>query len=308
MTIICDYRFVLHKSLGVITGVIIAACSTSPVSIPITASYTPKVEASHSPIPSTSVPPNVTPSATPSATPTFTPQPSITPPPLQATEIPGLRICSPLNIPLERLPENVSNPFLPPRKGSDDTHHGVDFAYFRDGELITLNGSPVMALLEGQVTIIIDRFPYGNAIMIETPLERFPPGWLSELDLPSVAPAFEPNKPTLTCPKMLDGRNLDFEKRSLYTLYAHMKEPANFQKGDAVTCSQDLGAVGNSGNSIYPHLHLETRVGPAGAHFSSMAHYDSSATDEEMGNYCAWRVSGLFKMVDPMRVLGLTLD
>jgi hypothetical protein len=46
------------------------------------------------------------------------------------------------------------------------------------------------------------------------------------------------------------------------------------------------------------------RLGPAGVRFSSLAHYDASATIEEMFNYCTWRVSGLFQLVDPMLLLG----
>jgi hypothetical protein len=61
--------------------------------------------------------------------------------------------------------------------------------------------------------------------------------------------------------------------------------------------------VGDSGNALNPHLHLETRVGPAGARFSSLAHYDASASLEEMDNYCAWRVSGWFVLLDPLQLL-----
>jgi hypothetical protein len=52
-------------------------------------------------------------------------------------------------------------------------------------------------------------------------------------------------------------------------------------------------------------LHVETRIGPAGARFASLAHYDNRATPEEMGLYCLWRISGLFQLVDPLAVLAL---
>jgi hypothetical protein len=35
-----------------------------------------------------------------------------------------------------------------------------------------------------------------------------------------------------------------------------------------------------------------------------MAHYDNTAQTEEMGNYCMWRVSDVFQLVDPLRLLG----
>jgi hypothetical protein len=34
-----------------------------------------------------------------------------------------------------------------------------------------------------------------------------------------------------------------------------------------------------------------------------MAHYDNTAQIEEMGNYCLWRVSNVFQLVDPLRLL-----
>ena len=63
-----------------------------------------------------------------------------------------------------------------------------------------------------------------------------------------------------------------------------------------------IGAVGTTGNSVNYHLHLEMRIGPSDAMFSSMAHYMNNATNEEMHNYCVWRVSGVFQMLDPMQL------
>jgi len=91
--------------------------------------------------------------------------------------------------------------------------------------------------------------------------------------------------------------------RSLYILYVHLQERAAFQPGDSIQCGQAIGRIGQSGNALNPHLHLEVRVGPAGARFSSMAHYDNTAQPEEMGNYCTWLVSDLFQLVDPLRLL-----
>jgi murein DD-endopeptidase MepM/ murein hydrolase activator NlpD len=60
--------------------------------------------------------------------------------------------------------------------------------------------------------------------------------------------------------------------------------------------------VGNSGLSGNPHLHLEFRIGPANFQFEEMAHYENNATNEEMENYCLWRVSGYFYTIDPMQI------
>jgi len=34
-----------------------------------------------------------------------------------------------------------------------------------------------------------------------------------------------------------------------------------------------------------------------------MAHYTGSATLDELANYCLWRVSETFQLLDPMRLL-----
>jgi len=74
-----------------------------------------------------------------------------------------------------------------------------------------------------------------------------------------------------------------------------MKDPPDFKVNDLVTQCQILGSVGTSGESSQFHLHLETRIGPADAKFTSIAHRDTSATDEEMYNYCVWRISNIFQ-------------
>jgi hypothetical protein len=55
-----------------------------------------------------------------------------------------------------------------------------------------------------------------------------------------------------------------------------------------------------SGNTDIPHLHLETRLGPAGTVFESMRFYSTSATIKEMENYVLWRTSGVYRHFDPM--------
>jgi murein DD-endopeptidase MepM/ murein hydrolase activator NlpD len=183
----------------------------------------------------------------------------------------------------------------------------VDFADRRDsgsvaGDGIALEGLPVHAVLSGQVASVIqDRFPYGNALLVETPLDDLPALWQEQLQVPTPGPTLELRDP-LSCPPRFELPG-DLTRRSLYLLYAHMKEPVGLQPGHELDCGQIIGAIGSSGNALNPHLHLEVRAGPSGARFSSMAHYDNSASAEEMANYCAWRVSGIFQLIDPLRLL-----
>lgn len=220
---------------------------------------------------------------------------------------PEPRLCSPLqDVALAELPQMVSNPFHPPPAGSDDPHQGVDFADRLAGSQIALGGRPVHAVLDGQAAMTLaGRFPYGNAVLVETPLEALPEAWLAELQLPEPQPTLAPPQVALTCPQSGAAPAWEIERRSLYLLYAHLQDPPALQSGEAVGCGQPLGVIGDSGNALNPHLHLEARVGPAGARFASLAHYDAGASLEEMENYCTWRVSGLFQLVDPLRLLAL---
>ncbi len=91
--------------------------------------------------------------------------------------------------------------------------------------------------------------------------------------------------------------------QSLYALYAHLLAPPAFTVGDAVACAQPLGAVGNTGWSGNAHLHFETRVGPGGSAFASMAYYQTTTTEEERANYARWRFEGEFVARDPALLL-----
>ncbi len=230
------------------------------------------------------------------------PEPGEIPPP--AVSLPHL--CSPLqDVPLSQLAGLVSNPYHPPPPGSDDPHAGVDLAMRLPGSHVAVAGQPVQAALGGQVILRTqDRFPFGNAVIIETPLNAAPEdGWFGA-QLPTPAPTPLTHS-ALTCPAVPDSLGFDPANRSLYTLYAHFKEPSPLAQGQAVTCGQVIGTVGDSGNALNPHLHFEMRVGPAGLRLDSMAHYDASATIPEMSSYCLWSVSGWFQLVDPLRVLSL---
>jgi murein DD-endopeptidase MepM/ murein hydrolase activator NlpD len=198
------------------------------------------------------------------------------------------------------MPALISNPYHPPPPGSDDPHQGVDFAD-TGPDRIALQGRGVQAVMDGTIAAVIaDRFPYGNALLVESPVEKLSASWRKALNLPALAPTLAAI-PALTCPT---GEPLEYntQKRSLYLLYAHMEAPPALKPGEAVACGQAIGTVGMSGNALNPHLHLEVRIGPSGIQLESMAHYDNSATDQEMANYCLWRVSGLFQLVDPMNL------
>lgn len=254
----------------------------------------------------------VEPPAAAEPTATATPMPAATgtapaaPTPPASETAAAAHLCSPLeNYVLEQLPEMISNPYNPPTPGSDDPHHGVDLAVLAAENQIAVEGNPVRSALAGTVAgVINDRFPYGNAVIIETPLDAFSPDWWAQAEIPTPAPTNLPGS-ALTCPSVPAASPPVTSQRSLYVLYGHLKQPVEHEIGESVSCGADLGTIGMSGNALAPHLHFEARVGPSGMRFPGMAHYDNSATAEEMSIYCLWRISGLFQLVDPMKVLQL---
>jgi len=210
-------------------------------------------------------------------------------------------VCSPLgDYPIENLVNMISNPFLPPKPGSDDPHQGVDFSVIDPDLRIAIKGSAVQAILAGEVVMVInDRFPYGNAVLVETAFHKLPVGWKEKLENQTKPELFGTNT-TLTCPSgwdLPDQENMDL---SLYILYAHLDTPTAYALGDQVDCGDGIGSIGDSGNALAPHLHVEMRYGSSSGIEGSMAHYDVSADQQEMSNYCRWRVSGWFRITDPM--------
>jgi murein DD-endopeptidase MepM/ murein hydrolase activator NlpD len=188
-------------------------------------------------------------------------------------------MCSPLkDETISSLWEIITNVYDPPPPGRDDHHHGVDFAYYRRGDRLSIDGEIIQSILSGTLAASIqDRLPYGNMVIVETTHNMIPKILLYKLAIGT--------------------------GESLYSLYAHMGTAPQFKLGDKVTCGQELGIVGKTGYEIVnPHLHLETRIGPSGSRFDGMTFYDTSATVEEMDNYLRWRTSGEFKPVDPMLV------
>ncbi len=195
----------------------------------------------------------------------------------------------------------ISNPYDPPEIGVERVHQGVDFAVLDEATGIAISGEMVQSVLSGKVIAVLEnRFPYGNAILIESdldqvgiPQDRIPQIVSSALTVSS-----------LYCPDGYgDAAFPDIETLSIYLLYAHLETIPNFNPGSQVKACTPIASVGMSGNALNPHLHLEIRIGPAGLEFSSMAHYDNSASLDEMANYCFWRVSGFYQFIDPMLVL-----
>lgn len=238
--------------------------------------------------------------------PTHTPIPSataVTPTPT-ATPLPALALCSPLaGVALESLPDLVSNTYNPPPLGSDLPHQGVDLALLDPATRIALSGHTVQAVFAGRVAMVInDRFPYGNAILIETPIEKGYEDFWTEVGVPAPEPTLEPRS-ALTCPEISQPLAYQPKRRAVYVLYAHLQSLEAFTPGQEIACGQPLGAVGMSGNALNPHLHIEIRAAPAGILLGSMAHYDPTASQDEMAAYCLWRVSGLFQRVNPLQAL-----
>jgi murein DD-endopeptidase MepM/ murein hydrolase activator NlpD len=223
-----------------------------------------------------------------------------------ATDVP-FEVCSPLQgFNQADLLARISNPFAPPAPGSDNPHQGVDLGDFdpADPNRVAVTGRSVQAVLPGTVALVqIERFPYGTAVIVETPLDSLPADLQGQFRSLEAWPPRSATDP-LTCPAVTPTTFLDDSQHSLYLLYAHLGSLADLQVGDEVGCGQALGTVGQSGNALAPHLHFEARVGPAGARLGSLAHYDVSASVVEMAAYCQWRVSGNFIWVDPLSLLG----
>lgn len=230
--------------------------------------------------------------------PTATPTRQITATPVTPTTTPMVfEVCSPLeDETFQSLPLIITKPLDIPSFGQDTGHHGVDFAYFRRGDRQSIEGVEIYAILSGQVVLTLtDGLPYGYTLLVETPLSELPEHLQGTL-LVGYLPVPEDPNYRLYCPAVTPPTVTG--AFSVYHLYAHMEEQPAFQPGAPVACGETLGTVGNTGLSSNPHLHLETRLGPSGASFRNMAHYDTY-TIEEISNYCLWRMSGYYQLFDP---------
>lgn len=216
-----------------------------------------------------------------------------------------LAVCSPLPMwkSYEELEESITNPFHPPPLGSDDPHHGVDFSQLAGEGGYAVPGADVQAVLSGKIAAVLpERFPYGLAVLVETTMQEIPDELVKQIGIPDPLPVRSVTS-ALTCPPINASNQTTSKSLSLYLLYAHLSTVAELEVGEEVECGDALGKVGSTGNALNPHLHLEMRVGPSGLSIPSMAHYDSSATAEEMAAYCQWRVEGTFVPIDPLPLL-----
>jgi murein DD-endopeptidase MepM/ murein hydrolase activator NlpD len=232
--------------------------------------------ASPTPTPPATQRPAPTETASPQPTATETIEPSATPWPISG-------VCSPLqDHALTDLRRYMTQPFIPPAGENKETgHHGVDFAYYRrDGVGGHIDGTPIQSVMNGWMAGLGENPVYGNYLVIETPA-----AWM-----PAEVAA-------------LYGVNVD---ESLYLLYAHLQEPAAFEIHEPIDCGQVVGLVGDSGDPYFvsdPHLHIETRVGPADYFVEPMSYYDPQASEEAKAEYEKWRTSDMFELMDPMLLL-----
>lgn len=238
----------------------------------------------------------------PTPTSTLQVEPTLT---ITPTDIPNYSSSPLQGYSVDELLAMISNLYNPPSPGSDDPHQGVDFSVVDPTLGYAIKGAAVQSILDGEVVMIINnRFPYGNSIFIETPISKLPRAWqdyLAEIDPPGL---FGVN-PALTCPPGWDQVENESGDLSLFILYAHMNEEPTYEIGDMVNSGEVIGTIGDSGNVLAPHIHVEIRYGYSGSLSGGMAHYDVTTNEEEMANYCRWRVSGFYRLVNPMDVLFL---
>jgi murein DD-endopeptidase MepM/ murein hydrolase activator NlpD len=221
--------------------------------------------------------------------------------------VPNSQIGSPLEgFGVGDLKELVSQEFKDPPPGEDTGHHGVDFAFWNRGNKPIL-GDPILSVFPGKVAMANsqEKPPYGNVLIIETPFTSVPQSLIQSIKIPTQPIGTTINN-KLNCPDLSTDK-WNSTSKSLYTLYAHMISAPIVKPGEDIQLGQTVGYVGNSGYSSAPHLHLEMRIGPSGATFSSMGHYDPITTEEDRHNYCNWRVSGVFQMFDPMDLFTASL-
>ena len=246
----------------------LTGCTTPPSETPIVeqASATP------SPFPPTATSRPPTDTSTPSPIPpTATPLPTSTP---TASPIPPELPCSPL-VGYEFVDFRLitARGFTAATPGKDDGHQAIDLSHYAFKEKGYIEGESIGAMYSGTIAAVVnDRWPYGNMVIVETPLDRI---------------QLQPD---------VDFAGYD----AVYHLYAHMLETPVWAVGDEVNCGDVLGLVGNTGRSGNAHLHLETRLGARGQTFDSLSYYLADSTPAEQAEYLRWRVSEDFLALDPI--------
>ena len=256
-----------------------------------------------------SVLPTPAPTFTPTATMTLTPLPTatatLTPTPTAIPLITG--ITSPLqDIALSdlRLITSYAYSFKYPfSEGPEDdkNHPAVDLSFYTFKNFTTVVGHPIQAILPGKVVTVTDNlYPYGNSIMIETPLAELAPELIAQMQIGKPY-SDEEIKTRSSCQPDQSRISWSSDGKSIYALYAHMQSASPFRPGDLVNSGDLIGKVGASGHAVVgnEHLHLEVRVGPSDAKFGTISDYIGTATDEERYNYCIWALSEVFLPINP---------
>jgi murein DD-endopeptidase MepM/ murein hydrolase activator NlpD len=199
--------------------------------------------------------------------------------------------------PIDDLRLYVSKPYDPPKTYDDGAHPAIDLYY--DG----IEGTPLFSILAGRVsTLINDTYPYGNAIIIETPLDQNS-NFADDLTIfPTPIPTITFNGDTV-CGGQQFGEVFSSNELSLYTLYAHLQDTPTLTIRQAIQCGQSIDRIGTTGNSAIAHVHIEMRVGPSDARFGTIGNYLENTTGLERYNYCIWYRSGIFQSIDPMKIL-----
>lgn len=255
----------------------------------------PPATPTNSPTETVTVLPSATPTQTQAPTPTATPVPLVTAAssPLQGIGVDELYL-------ITSNPYNFQFPFVE-ASGTNYNHTGLDLAFFKFKEFASILGHPIQAVLPGKVVESLDnRWPFGNMILIETPLEALSPEFLASIPLPA---PFSENEIQSRSKCQPDQTRISWSQtqKSIYILYAHMQAPSSYKTGDIVNSGQVIGEVGSSGNAVVgaEHLHLEVRVGPSNAKFGVISDYLPTSTEEERYNYCIWALSEVFQPIDP---------
>lgn len=107
---------------------------------------------------------------------------------------------------------------------------------------------PVVAPLSGEVTGVHDREPDTHRLR---PLVDVPAGLL-------IRPYRYRNQITL-----VTGNHVVLSTRAGYVLVAHLqRDSIAVEPGQEMQGGERLGSVGNSGNSMAPHLHIQVMDGP----------------------------------------------
>lgn len=279
-----------HSSVSVHDTNTLVTTQKTEIKIPPTATYPSQEVTPETPETTTNPQPEVPVITSTSLLPSTTPSPQLL----------ISKISSPLeDVSIQELSQILSNPFLQPSSGQDDGHHGADFAFYRWKDRVGMTGLPVYSVFDGKITAVIyDSMPYGNFVIIETVLDHLPITIIEVVTIPAV-PTIMPDT-RLTCPPETLAQTYDFSKKSAYVLYAHLDTIGDWLIGETIQSGQAIGVVGNTGLSSNPHLHLELRIGPSNAAFEEMSHYRADATNESMANYCLWRASETFQLIDPM--------